>query len=509
MHILWEKAKPWLLDIVAICSGAISLFAFAPFGWYGLMPISIGALFLLLQFGSIARATWRGWLYGLGAYGIGMVWLYAIAEHVAAMDGVNPVVVGILTGILLLVMLAPLLIALFYRLLVKHIPRHALWAHVLGFSAVWVFIEWLRSWLFTGFPLLQPGYALVETPLAAWAPIGSVLAVTFVLVLLTVLLVFNLRQSLARQQRISSFLVAGAVIGLSVWLTPFAWTKASDQSLHARLIHGATDQIDKYKRYKVIDTVKDYLRLSGAEPKPDLIVWPEAAISFALRDVYYLVAEPARLLREAGTTLLMGSYVDGKRHMLNALLDAAYPERFYAKRHLVPYGEYTPSLWWLDFNDYLPQAAMNELETGEHIQPLLEANGIPLATTICFENLFGHEQRHDWRQAQFLVQVSDLAWFVHTWAAEQLLQVSQMRARESGKPLLQSTNHGVSAVIDRFGHIVDRRSTADTQVLDARITPRTGATPYTQWADVPLGLLVFGCVLFVLWQRWRLTGAED
>ncbi len=490
--------RPWYLDLLAFGLGAISLLAFAPFHWYGLLPVSIAGLFGLVHAGSTLRATWRGWLFGAGAYGIGMIWLFAIAEHVAATDGVNPMVLAILGAILLLVMLAPLLIAGLYRLLCRVLPAVVGWRHALGFAYVWVVIEWLRSWLFSGFPLLQPGYAWVETPLSAWAPLGSVLAVTFVLVLLSCLLVLVLRPGVCKAQRLGC---AGAMFGLvafSLVLEPVRWTESAETSLSARLLHGTTDQADKFKRFMVRDSIRDYLARSAAAPQPDLVIWPESSIAFALHDVFYLLYEPALALQEQGTQILLGAYLDGPAGMLNVLVQATDPDRFYAKRHLVPYGEFTPDIPGLDFSDFLPDLSMSDLAAGAPVQDLLTAQGVPLAATICFENLFGHEQRHDWQQAQFLVQVSDLAWFVHTWAAEQLLQVSQMRAREAAKPVLQATNHGVSAVIDAQGRIMQRTV---SEQLDAHLVPRTGTTPYTDYGDLPLGLVLLVCLGLITRRR--------
>ena len=489
-----------LLDILALLLGAISLFAFAPFQLYGWLFLSIAGLFWVLQAGSLARAVWRGWLYGAGAYGIGMLWLFAIAEHVAATDGVNPIVVGILGAILLLVMLAPLLIAWLYRLLANHIAAPISWQHGLGFAAIWVFIEWLRSWLFSGFPLLQPGYAVVETPLSAWAPIGSVLAVTFVVVLLSVWLVLLVLPCATLRQRLYRIGVCVSLVGCSIGLTAFDWTTPTHQPLQVRLIHGLTDQVDKYKRFKVMDTVEDYLARSTVKPLPDLVIWPESSIAFALRDVYYLIHQPAQDLQTQGTTLLLGAYIDTIQGMQNVLVEATALDRYYAKRHLVPYGEYTPTIPGLDLAQHLPDLAMNELAPGDPVQPLLQVQDIPLATTICFENLFGHEQRHGWQQARFLVQISDLAWFVHTWAADQLLQVSQMRAREAAKPVLQATNHGITAAID-FQGIIQQRSDADTKVIDTVLIPRTGTTPYTDFAEWPLGVLIIGCLMVAMRRR--------
>ena len=134
------------------------------------------------------------------------------------------------------------------------------------------------------------------------------------------------------------------------------------------------------------------------------------------------------------------------------------------------------------------QAEVAQTQLG--VQPPLQADGISFGVAICYEDMFGDEVINFMPSAQALLNVSNMAWFGDTWAADQHLQASQMRALETGRWMVRSTNTGATAVIDERGRIVSRLPAFTTGTLVERVTPREGMTPYSRFGDVPFFVLL-------------------
>ncbi|PWQ92270.1 apolipoprotein N-acyltransferase [Leucothrix pacifica] len=229
-------------------------------------------------------------------------------------------------------------------------------------------------------------------------------------------------------------------------------------------------------------------------PQPDLVIWPESSIAMELRRVYHYLKEGAVALEASGTPIMLGGYRNIGGRMFNSFMQASNPDKYYTKRHLIPFGEYTPDWPFIDLSQFLPEQDMDNLKEGLNQQSLISVAGVKLAVAICYEILFSEELRHDWKEATVLVYISDLSWFKDTWASPQLLQMAQMRAIESGKPLVTSTNHGVTAIIDSHG-VITQRVEGEAGYIDGVIIPKSGSTPYTNYGSI---YIVGLCFLFVL-----------
>jgi apolipoprotein N-acyltransferase len=145
---------------------------------------------------------------------------------------------------------------------------------------------------------------------------------------------------------------------------------------------------------------------------------------------------------------------------------------------------------------------MTDFSRGTATQPPLEAGGTRFGVAICYEDMFGEEMIDALPGAQVLVNVSNDAWFGHSLEAEQHLQASQMRALESGRWMVRSTNTGVTAAIDEHGRVVSRLPAFTTGTLLADVVPRSGMTPYARAGNLPL-LAIVGAVLVALRPRRR------
>lgn len=488
------------LDVSALFAGVSMLPAFSPNPQQGFVVagLLIYAL-ILIHSSTLFQCFRRGLLFGLGLYGVGLYWLFVTADYVAAEFSL--IITLINFGIVLLMCLYPAGVACILYFFKKRGGGYFL----LALPPVWVLGEWLRSWILTGLPLYQLGHAFIDSPLAGFAPVGGEFAVTLVATVCITGVVGMLIQSGWQ----SKILLAGIVVVTltSGWLLQqLTWTQY-DKTLNVRVLHGMPDQQKKSKRYYAVDTIKDYLERSQIKPLPQLVIWPESSIALDLQQVYRYLQRDAAMLAEQGTALLLGGYLQENGNTYNALLLANDPTVHYFKRHLVPFGEYTPEWPFIGsaLGGLLPSENNGHLSHGQSEQPLVMAGNAKVAPIICYELLFPEELRHQWQAANVLLFTSDLNWFKETWGIHQLFQLSRLRAIESGKYLLASTSYGVTGIIRDQGEILRLVSDTDPEKwLDSPIQLRSGATPYTLYGNRPIIFLCFAALGLLIWRSgWQ------
>ena len=153
----------------------------------------------------------------------------------------------------------------------------------------------------------------------------------------------------------------------------------------------------------------------------------------------------------------------------------------YDKQHLVVFGEFIPP--YLSWVYRWLQIPLGSMTAGRHDQKPLRVAGHAIAVNICYEDAFGAEVARQLPEAELLVNMSNMAWFGHSFAADQQAQFSQMRALEMGRWMLRSTNTGVTAAINDKGEIVKALPQFVRGTLELDVQPRTGTTPYVIWKD--------------------------
>ena len=172
--------------------------------------------------------------------------------------------------------------------------------------------------------------------------------------------------------------------------------------------------------------------------------------------------------------------LDGASGYYNGLHSVKYPDEFYLKRHLVPLGEYMPlkpfSTFILDFL----QIPLSDFSAGEKVQPLLKGGGYSFASSICYEDVFQQSSVDGLPDAAYLVNVSNDTWFGDTIAPYQHFQMARMRALESGRYMLRSTNTGLTAIINHQGKVVNQAPMFKRFALKGEVIPLQGATPFVQ-----------------------------
>ena len=478
----------WGIDLLALLAGALLPLAFAPFGFYPIAPLSIALLIGAWLHADPRRAFWRGWLFGIGQFGVGVSWIYVSIERYGnAAPFVAPLVTVVFVAILALY---PALVGYLGRRLVRR--NKALFA-LLGVPALWVLAEWLRGWALTGFPWLDLGYSQIDSPLACLAPLlgvhGVSAAVAFsggVLVVLT---------TGRRRLRVSVLAMGVAVWVGATLLDGLNWVTARGAPLSVSIVQGNIEQARKWEPAEADNILESYRKLSETEWGRDLILWPETAVPMFLRDAADFIAELAVRAEETGTELVFGVPTLGQvpRQYYNSVAVVGDELGIYRKRHLVPFGEYFPfrsALRWLNFLE----VPMADFAPGVANPPPLMVKGQPAGITICYEIAYSDLVRSNLPTAAFLITVSNDAWFGDSLAPHQHLQIARMRAFETGRYLLRATNTGISAIIDNRGRVQGVTPQDKTAVLTGEIQPMTGTTPFVRWGLTPV-LIVMALML--------------
>lgn len=485
-----------LFDLLALAAGLIAPLAFAPFDWPYLAILSLSLLFLGWRNATPGRAAARGYLFGLGQFGFGVSWVY-LSMH--DYGGASVPEAGFLTAVFVLFLaLYPALTGyLAVRLAPSDRPPLTLLIH----AAVWVLMEWFRGWFLTGFPWLQFGSSQTDTPLGqGLGPVAGVYGISLAVALLAVgaLSVFDRHHG----RRRGALVAMAALFVACAWLGRVQWTQPAGAPFKVALLQGNIAQDQKWLPAFQRETLEGYAALTREHWDARLIVWPETAVPAFFHQVKdtWLAGLQAES-EQHGADLLIGMPVldgdDGRYY--NALVGLGASPGMYFKRHLVPFGEFLPIRPVLGFVlDWL-QIPLADFARGSDSQELLVSAGHPLAASICYEDIFGHESRAGLPQAAYLVNATNDAWFGTSIAPYQHVQMARLRALETGRYLLRATNTGVTAVIAPNGAIVTQAPLFERTVVTAHIEPRQGATPYIRFGDWPViaGLMVFLLTLFV------------
>lgn len=468
-------------DLLAVLAGALLTAAFAPFNQFYLAILAPGLLLWLWRGQTPRRAARRGLLFGLGHFGSGVYWVY-ISLHTY---GKAPPAFAALATALLILYMALYPAAVGY-LLNRFAARPEPSAWLLVAPALWAGLEWVRSWLFSGFPWLTLGDSQTDSWLGHLAPYLGVFGVSWAALLMAglVLLVLLHRWRLAWGGLLLA-LWAGA------WaLGQITWVEADGKPLRISLIQGNIDQAQKWQPETLERTLELYATLTLKNAKDsDVVIWPETAIPLFFEDLDpKFISALEDLTRSQHIDILtgvpFGNWDKGIFH--NGVVAIGAERGAYHKRQLVPFGEYMPLRFLFNLFHNFVDIPMGDFTPGARDQPLIKAGGHPVGVSICFEAAFGSEIRLSLPDARFLVNVSNDAWFGDSLAPHQHLQIARMRAMEAGRPMARATNTGVSALIDARGRIITAGKQFDVEVIKGEIQPLRGATPFARWGDWPI-----------------------
>jgi apolipoprotein N-acyltransferase len=487
--------------IAAFAAGASFNLGFAPFGWWPLAVAAPAALFALIRGLPPRRAGWAGAAFGLGLFAFGTYWLYTCL-HVF---GLVPVWLTLMLQTVLVAAMSLYAAALCYlanRFWLK--PGAA--RDWLVLPALWVLLEWLRGWLLSGFPWLSTGYAMIDSPLAGWAPVFGVYGVTLAAVMLASALHVAFMPAVLPVRRWLALGAAALLFAVPAALARVHWTQPSGPAIPVAAVQGAVPQDQKWQAKNRDLTMQRYLRLTADAWGARLIVWPEASLPVLSTDIPDYLHRLKEQGRAHGADFAIGlvDYKPATKQYFNGILVmGSAGDGWYYKRHLVPFGEYFPVPAFVRSWMRLMSLPYDDFTAGASRQPILSGAGEKLALSICYEDAFGSQQLAALRQATLLVNVTNNAWYGDSTAPHQHLQIARMRALEAGRFLVRAANDGITAAVDPEGRIVARLAQFREAVLRTDVQPMTGLTPYARVGNYPVVIGSFLMLAIAIWRRRR------
>ena len=453
---------------IAATIGVVGVACFAPFGLYWLAPLVWFGLFQLLRQAATTRqATLTGLSFGLGFFLTGVSWVYVSLSVFGGM----PWWLAVPAAFLFCTVMA--LFPMLASYLFKRWQPDAHWRQALLFATLIASADWIKSWLFTGFPWLTVGYSqAAPSPLAGFAPVFGVHGLSLLVALSGALLV---------RRRIGIPFAALLAVG-GFGLQQVAWTTPFGEPVSVALVQGNVPQEMKFRPEAFFRTLDLYRELIDRNPA-QLTVLPETAIPVFIDQIpsEFLNDLKALAKRQNGDIIFGTLTGDGEHYYNSAVSLGTSPLQVYSKNHLVPFGEFIPAgfAWFMAYA-HIP---MSSFTRGPEVQTALAVAGQHVAANICYEDVFGEEIIRALPQAGILANLSNTAWFGHSLAQPQHLQIAQMRAAETGRPMLRATNTGMTAIIDVQGHVSAALPAFQTGVLRGEIRAYEGITPYVRFGN--------------------------
>ena len=476
-----------LVSLIWILPGLVAATGQAPLNlwWLALMAWGL-ALYAISRAASWKQAAWFGWLVGVGYIGGTHFWIvapfYVDAEAYAWMAPFA--LAGMVGGL-----------ALFFA--AAYGAAFALGRsqgmRLVSLAPCLILAEFLRATLFTGFPWAQIGSLWLNHPfmqLAAWIGVPGVGLLT--LLALALPLAAPGSRAWPALAVSAALLLGGSWIGAQRLAAPVALSETQ-----IRIVQPNAPQHLKWRPDMAPVFFQRLLDLSAApaDTPPDVVIWPETALAWRLdiaEEIFPLIADAA-----GGAEVIFGAQrldEQGFYNSLAVLQPDATISHVYDKHHLVPFGEYIPLASLLAATGLMPDAERRGYASGPGARVLdLGAAGriLPL---ICYEAIFARDvaaapERPDW-----IVQITNDAWFGNSAMPYQHLDQTRLRAIEQGLPVARAANTGVSALIDPYGRILASHPLNEQGVIDAVLPAALAPTIYARLGNWPVWVLLLTLV---------------
>jgi apolipoprotein N-acyltransferase len=478
--------------LIAPVSGALITLSFAPFNIWPIAIASLMAFALLLKEQSLNTILWRSFAFGVGFYGAGIHWIYVGIHN---FGGASPLFAGFLVFIFACFM-AAIFILPFY-IFGRWFNRHSL-GLMIALPACWLLGEWIRTWLLTGFPWLFLGYAHVNTLLAGWAPITGVMGMSFILVLTAAVFaewLWRIKSDPTKKFALIIVSVCSAVFWFAgAGLKNITWADADLTLIKIGMVQPNVDQSTKlsFDEESEIAALNQLRDLSKELWRNHWVVWPEAAIPVTLpfHEALPFLEEMNKQATLNESALFTGVIYDDrdKQKYYNSIVGLGNGYGFYHKRRLVPFGEYLPFPNQLRNLIAFFNLPTSFIDLGPQDQHGLIAKGVRITPAICYEIVYPDLIAKAAKETQVLLSVNNLGWFLDSIQSKQFMQMAQMRALETGRYLVYSTNNGPSAIIDNHGKIINQSDSFKAQTFTGVIHAVKDWTPFMVYGSGPLAI---------------------
>jgi len=470
--------------------GAVAALGQAPFGfWWATLAALSGLIWVLDRVAGRAAVFWTGLCAGAGYFGLALSWIVEpFLIDVARHGWMAPFAVVLLAFGLGLFWAGAALLA---RATLTGPP---------GFVIAFVALEWLRGVVFTGFPWAMVGHVWIGTPLDQLAALGGPSLLSLVTLVAAALPV------MARGRgAVASGLILALGLGFGLWRLGQPLPPPGELTL--RLVQPNAEQAAKWDAARAREFLDRLLSLTARGGPADLTIWPETAVPYMLE--YAPEVAGMVVAASGGRPVALGIQREEGSRFFNSLRvlegDGAETAR-YDKAHLVPFGEYIPfgdlAYDWFGLRAFAAQAG-NTYSAGPGIQVLDLGRFGKVLPLICYEAIFPRDVNGAPARADWMLQITNDAWFGVWTGPFQHFAQARLRAVEQGLPLVRVANTGVTAVVDAHGRILGELAFGITEALDTRIPGALPPTPYARWGDSLVAVLLAGLAVLAAVRRRR------
>ena len=526
--------------LFALLLGVSLTLGYAPWSLWYAVPFVLAAFLVLLNT-SKRPGHQLGFCFGFGWFGAGISWVHVSIEQFGGLP---------LVGSLSLMGLLCAYLAIYPTLAFALLKRYVIWQRWwYALPVIWFVTEWLRSWVLTGFPWLSLGYTQTQGLLASWAPLIGETGLSMLLMLSAALLAHFAQQ---QKPRLRLCLVVASLAVSSLFVQQIAWVHPTNTHYRIAMVQGNIKQDLRWAPEQDAPTMRKYLELSEPHWNADIIIWPEAAIPRIepLSQHFLKGVDEQAIATRTGFITGIVNYNFESQHAYNSLIalgvddpatmrptnppnppisllenawsqaDSALPttgltnnieipqpptlrpsksrghyeyqhSNRYSKHHLLPIGEFIPLENWIRGLAPIFDLPMSSFSRGDYQQTNLQVNGARFVPAICFEIAFPNQIRANLQpHSNFIITVSNDAWFGHSHGPHQHLEIAQMRAKELGIPVLRATNNGISAFINSDGSITAQAPQFEEATIEQTVYTYKGNTPYRYLGEFPHWLLV-------------------
>ena len=448
---------------LALICGVIFSFGFAPFDLWLISVLSVAVLVGLLNKSSNKEAFLLGYAFGFGMWLSGISWLYVSIHYHG-----NVSIIG--SSLIILIFISILSLYSGFLFLLNNVleslsPKKIIF---LTLPIAWTLLEFLRSYLFTGFPWLISGTMLADTFIDGYTPIIGAQGNSFFLILLSVL-VYKLYENITENRSallLSTFSLL--ILMPSYFLKTVEWTSAENK-IQVSLYQPNLTLEDKWSQFE--------------------------------KDNQPFMNSIKSKSSEKNITLITGILErEDNYRVRNRLQTLGTMEDVYDKVKLVPFGEFIPlekylgsflDIIGLNLTNTLPGEAIKSIETGK----------LRISPSICYEIAFDEHIRKTAKDSNILLTVSNDTWFGKSIGPIQHLEIAQNRALEHKKPLIRATNSGISAYVSKNGEIIESQTYFEDKTLTRNITLYSGHTFYSKYGNLPLLIFLVLYVSFISFKK--------
>lgn len=517
-----EKSEPgaifsraWPRRALALAFGALSATALPPF--YVLPALWIGfsgLLYLVATAGHWRRAAFEGWLFGVGWFATGLYWIgYAFLVDAAQYAFLMPfAVIGISVGMALY----PALVGGCVSWLIgrKAIPTIL---YPVIFAAAWTISEFLRGIVLTGFPWNPAGsvWAISDQMLqsVSWL---STMGLGFITVIAcTAPAILLLRDDHGFRQSVIGVLIMTAVLP-ALWAGGAVRLSSSDTATQdgilLRLVQPSIPQHLKWKsdlrQGHVLKQLALSNRTAGPAGPPTHVIWAETNVPYLITDDSGTPASLAAGVPQDGHLIFGAPRRDKEGRVYNSLLaidDDGDVKATFDKFHLVPFGEYVPLRRFMPFEKLT--AGRGDFTPGPGPETIVLDGLPPFASIVCYEVIFSGRVIDADNRPEWIVNITNDAWFGPSTGPRQHLVQARLRALEEGLPVVRVANTGISAVIDPYGRVRNKLGLDQSGIIDAPLPEALAPTIFSHVGQVPVLLIslliLLGTIGFVTFRERR------